>query len=203
MIDSERLKSTAGRIIAESPTQAQALLGPGVSTPATQEHEYVAHLFDTYYDFVWKLVRRLGVRSPDDAAQQVFIITARKVQDIDRARAQSFLHGVAIRVASDARDSAGRRGGPAQELDEQAPSPEPSPDELLDRKRTRQRLDEILSAMGLEERTAFVLFEIEGLTMAEIATLAGIPPGTVASRLRRARETFANKVARLRLGGTK
>ena len=39
-------------------------------------------------------------------------------------------------------------------------------------------------------RTAFVLFEIEGLTQREIGTALEIPEGTVASRVRRAREEF-------------
>jgi RNA polymerase sigma-70 factor (ECF subfamily) len=41
-----------------------------------------------------------------------------------------------------------------------------------------------------------VLFEIEGLTMAEIAEALGIPPGTVASRLRRARAALEDLVSR-------
>jgi RNA polymerase sigma-70 factor (ECF subfamily) len=43
----------------------------------------------------------------------------------------------------------------------------------------------------------FVLFELEGMTMAEIATSLDVPPGTVASRLRRARELFAAAVSRI------
>ncbi len=193
MTSTDDMRSAAARAAPESMQQPAG----GVSPARTPD--YVAQLFDTYYDFVWRLLRRLGVPSllVDDAAQQVFIIAARKASDIQAGREQSFLHGVAIRVASDARDAEKRRGGPARELDEQAPSDEPNPEELLDRKRARQRLDEILASMGLEERSVFVLYEIEGLTMAEIATLEGVPAGTVASRLRRARETFAHKVARL------
>jgi RNA polymerase sigma-70 factor (ECF subfamily) len=183
----------------ESVQQAKSLQDTGASTSEGEGHRLVAGLFDTHYDFVWRLVRRLGVpaRLVDDAAQQVFIVAARKVSDIEVGRERSFLHGVAIRVASDARDAERRRGGPTAELSEHAESLDPTPDELLDRKRARQRLDEILGAMGIEERTVFVLFEIEGLTMAAIASLEGVPPGTVASRLRRAREIFAHKIARL------
>jgi len=49
----------------------------------------------------------------------------------------------------------------------------------------------------------FVLFELEGMTTPEIAELIGIPLGTAASRLRRARETFreaASKLGRLQRG---
>jgi RNA polymerase sigma-70 factor (ECF subfamily) len=52
--------------------------------------------------------------------------------------------------------------------------------------------------MPIELRVVFVLFELEEMTTAEIATLLEIPSGTVASRLRRARETFEDHVARVR-----
>jgi RNA polymerase sigma-70 factor (ECF subfamily) len=42
-----------------------------------------------------------------------------------------------------------------------------------------------------------MLSEGERLTMAEVASLLGIPPGTVASRLRRARQLFEAKVNEL------
>ena len=53
--------------------------------------------------------------------------------------------------------------------------------------------------MPLDLRTVFVLFELEELTMAEIAELLGLAPGTVASRLRRARQDYGAAVHRLRL----
>ena len=43
----------------------------------------------------------------------------------------------------------------------------------------------------------FVLYEIEGLTSPEIAQLLEIPLGSVASRLRRAREQFRAAAARV------
>jgi RNA polymerase sigma-70 factor (ECF subfamily) len=52
--------------------------------------------------------------------------------------------------------------------------------------------------MPIDLRTVFVLFEIEEITMAEIAALTGLPSGTVASRLRRAREEFRIQAARVR-----
>jgi RNA polymerase sigma-70 factor (ECF subfamily) len=58
-------------------------------------------------------------------------------------------------------------------------------------------LDRVLADMDLDLRAVFVLYEIEEVTMAEIATVLQIPPGTVASRLRRAREDFLARVRRL------
>ena len=44
-------------------------------------------------------------------------------------------------------------------------------------------------------RNVFVLFELECMTMTEIAHVLSIPAGTVASRLRRARELFMGLMA--------
>jgi RNA polymerase sigma-70 factor (ECF subfamily) len=60
-------------------------------------------------------------------------------------------------------------------------------------------LDEILVSMPHEVRTVFVLFEIEGMNLSEIAETLGIPRGTVASRLRRGREDFERRVLRAEL----
>jgi RNA polymerase sigma-70 factor (ECF subfamily) len=47
------------------------------------------------------------------------------------------------------------------------------------------------------------MFELEELSTQEIATILDIPAGTVASRLRRAREEFERRVTRLNLRGGK
>jgi RNA polymerase sigma-70 factor (ECF subfamily) len=47
-------------------------------------------------------------------------------------------------------------------------------------------------------RTVLVLFELEEMETTEIAELLGIPLGTVASRLRRAREKFEVEAERMR-----
>jgi RNA polymerase sigma-70 factor (ECF subfamily) len=53
----------------------------------------------------------------------------------------------------------------------------------------------VLEQLPLDLRAVFVLFELEGMTSPEIAELSGVPLGTVASRLRRAREHFRELVA--------
>jgi RNA polymerase sigma-70 factor (ECF subfamily) len=76
-----------------------------------------------------------------------------------------------------------------------------TPEQLAQRRRARELLDEILDAMAFDLRTVFVLYEVEELTMAEIAEALDLPPGTVASRLRRARADFQRRVARLQSRG--
>jgi RNA polymerase sigma-70 factor, ECF subfamily len=80
---------------------------------------------------------------------------------------------------------------------ESAEDPAPSPEALADQARARATLDRVIGAMPLEVRAVFVSFELEGLTMAEIAEATDTPPGTVASRLRRGREIFSERVKKL------
>jgi RNA polymerase sigma-70 factor (ECF subfamily) len=77
---------------------------------------------------------------------------------------------------------------------EDAPDPAPLSDELLEMRRARVQLDLLLDSMSIELRTVFILHELEQVAMSEIATMLGVPSGTVASRLRRARQVFREGV---------
>ena len=151
-------------------------------------------LFELHYDFVWRSLRRLGVApdSVDDAAQEVFLIVARKLDRIVPGAEKAFLFGTSMRVASDARRARARRREDADgpEIIEAAWAGGPGLDELVEQKRARELLDLALDSMPLDVRAPFALFELEGMTMAEIAACTDTPPGTVASRLRRGREIF-------------
>ncbi|MBX3227292.1 MAG: sigma-70 family RNA polymerase sigma factor [Labilithrix sp.] len=156
----------------------------------------VRAMVDDHFARIWSLLRRLGVPSEalDDAAQQVFIVAARRAVEIEVGRERPYLQGVAVRVASEQRRSAARRDA-RRPPEDAAP---PQPDELLDRKRARELLDDVLDAMPFDLRAAFVLFELDELTVPEIAQLLDVPEGTAASRLRRAREDFRSRVAELK-----
>ncbi len=134
--------------------------------------------------------------SAEDIAQQVFCIAARKVDEIASGAERSFLLATAWRVASENRRAASRRPIATDADVEQIEAPLPSPEDLLDQKRARVALQSVLDAMTPELRMVFVLFELEGLTLPEIATAAVIPLGTATSRLRRAREAFQDIVKR-------
>jgi RNA polymerase sigma-70 factor (ECF subfamily) len=154
-------------------------------------------LFAAHFDFVWRSLRRLGVADSgvDDATQEVFLVAQRKLAAIEAGKEKAFLFGTALRVASDLRRSQRRR--PSAEAESDRPDTSHPPiDELVDRKRARELLDEIVAELPEDARPVFVLFELEGMTMAEIATCLDLKPGTVASRLRRAREMFTAALAR-------
>lgn len=158
-------------------------------------------MLDESFDFVWRSLRRFGLSDDraDDAAQQVFIIVSRKLDMIRPESERSFLFGTAMRVASDIRRSAVNRreiahaDPAADEIDPMATA-----EELIDQRRARVMLDGVLDAMDEDLRAVFVLFELEEMSTAEIAVLLAIPSGTVASRLRRAREEFEVQIARIK-----
>jgi RNA polymerase sigma-70 factor, ECF subfamily len=156
-------------------------------------------LIDAHYDFVWRSLRRLGIPAGDvdDGVQQVFLVASRKLDAIRAGSERSFLYQTALRVAADARRARRRRREVMGEEVELALDRAPGADDLTDLWRARARLDRILDTMTLELRAVFTLFELDQLTLTEIAALLEVPRGTVASRLRRARVEFFDQAARL------
>lgn len=163
-----------------------------VDSGSAPTRDPLAELFRAHYAWVWRLIRRLGVHEAhiDDAAQQVFLIANDKLGQIVAGRERAFLAGVAQRIAANARRSAARRkdNPDADEIERQVGRG--TPEQLLDLKQRRARLDEWLSAIPDDLRVPFVLFELEGHSLQEIASIAGLPVGTVKTRLRRARTLF-------------
>ncbi len=176
-----------------------ALSTDRVSGPSSEAERpaRLERMFVDNYRLVWRLVRRLGIPpdAVDDATQEVFLVAAERLDDIREKSERAFVYGIALRVARSTLRSL-KREPPTDQGDER-PSLVPRPDELADRKRAIEILDRVLAELPMELRAVFVLFEIEGITMREIAEMAEIPAGTVASRLRRAREQFRARVAEL------
>lgn len=158
-------------------------------------------LFEAYHASIWRLLRRLGVpiAQLDDAAQEVFWVAARKLEQIEPGKQHAFLYGVALRVAAnELRRQASAPPRVAVEDLERLADDAPTPEERLEQTRARQLLDTVLERLPLELRAVLVLFELEGLDVRNIAEIEGIPIGTVGSRLRRAREEFSAIAKRLR-----
>jgi RNA polymerase sigma-70 factor (ECF subfamily) len=168
---------------------------------AMSDSARVEGLLRQHYDTIWRFIRRLGVR-PDrveDATQEVFIIVSRKLDRMELGREPRFLFAVALRVAANHRSAAPvRREVTEADVGHDLSDPTPDAEALLDRKRMRVLLDEVLDAMPAPLREVFVLHELEGLSGAEIAETSGLALGTVNSRLRRARLVFSTASRRVR-----
>jgi RNA polymerase sigma-70 factor (ECF subfamily) len=129
----------------------------------------------------------------------VFWVAARRAGDIQAGSEHSFLYGVALRVA--AQESKKQRASePLADLEALPKIVDlgPSPEEQLAARQARELLDDVLDGLPAELRVVFVLFELEGLEVREIAALQQVPVGTASSRLRRAREEFSALSKRLR-----
>lgn len=152
----------------------------------------VEQLIKDNLDFVWRLARHLGLPAADadDVAQRVMIVASNRFDDIEPGKERAFLYRTTMFVGQKVRRSWGKgREVLTDELPDEA-APHPQPDELLDKRRAYADLHRVLQRMPETLRTALVLYELEGWTLAEIATAQGIPQFTVASRVRRARKHF-------------
>ena len=169
-----------------------------VSRPSERDTRLRA-MVDRYLDFVARVLRNAGTPEAevDDDVQRTFIAVANRLDDVRPDAEKSFLLQTALRMAAHARRTLARRRE-VHDSDAQLLIQTPlQPEQMLDQKRARQLLDGVLSEMTLELRTVFVLYELEELSMTEIAAALRIPQGTVASRLRRARADFRDRVRAL------
>ena len=165
-------------------------------------------IFDTYGPFVTRTLRRLDVPAADrhDLRQEIFVVVHRKLGEYDgRASLQSWIYGICVRTASTYRRSARVRREEAWE------TPEPdlaashdftSQDRDLDSRRAYAHAEALLAKLDDEKRQVFVLYEIEGLSMSNVAEAVGCPLQTAYSRLHAARKAMKVLLQRSRLTAT-
>jgi RNA polymerase sigma-70 factor (ECF subfamily) len=149
---------------------------------------------------VWRVLRRAGLRpaDADDAVQDVFWVLAQRVDQVPERAERSFLLSTALRIASDRRRSAWHRLV-TEPLDFDAWDVDTlAPDEAVALRQGRLLLDRVLDELDQDDRAVFLLVELERMTRTEAAEVLDTPPGTVASRLKRAREAFVLAARRLR-----
>jgi len=157
-------------------------------------------VYDEHFRFVWRSLRRVGVRESDvaDAVQDVFVVVHRKIGEFEgRSKVTTWLFGICLRVARDRRRLAHVRhdvsddASISERADEQADVAAEA-----ERRQGLALLDRILDELPLDQRAVFTLFELDAMSGEAIAELLDIPVGTVHSRLRLAREAFRQILTR-------
>lgn len=154
----------------------------------------VAGLFRAHFGFVRRVLRRCGVAEADldDAVQEVFLVVHRRIDDFEgRASETTWLYAVAVRVASTLRRSASREQARRDKAGAQMHGAgEADPERELSRQEAAALLDRLLDELDGTKRTVFVLAELEGVPVPEIAQIMDANLRTTHSRLRLARQRF-------------
>lgn len=150
----------------------------------------VEELFVAHAAFTASFLHRLGVPERDvpDLVQEVFLVAHQKGGfRPGKAKARTWIGAIAFRVAGAYR----RKKRPT--LDPAAGEgvmTSTTPERDAEVRQSLARVQRCLEVLDLDHRATFVLFEIEGMKAAEIATLLDVPEGTVHSRLHHARKRF-------------
>jgi len=147
-----------------------------------------------YQDHLYALVVRMV---PDrdqasDAVQEAFFSAYRNMGGFRGGSVRSWLSRIAVNAAMDAQRAKKRRPvQPYPELDDESWQPPAGADaDPISTALTVERtgaLNAALAAITTDQRTAIVLFDVEGYDYAEIADMTGVSLGTVKSRIHRGR----------------
>jgi RNA polymerase sigma-70 factor, ECF subfamily len=161
-------------------------------------------VFDEHARYVIRTLRHFGVQEADveDVAQEVFVTVHRKLPEFEgRSKLRTWLYAICLRVASDHR----RRAYVVRERPTSSPPVDgggrsgQEPDTSLE---SRTFVQNLLATLDEDKRVVFVLYELEGLTMREVAETIGCPLQTAYSRLHAARDLLREAWQRSNAEGT-
>ena len=157
----------------------------------SRDEDALASLVRRHAPMVWGVCRRLlDHHDAEDAFQATFLVLVRKAAVVPREAVANWLYGVARQTGVRVRATAAkRRRREAQVVN----MPEPQMEEVVDADLQRV-VDEELSRLPDHYRGVIVLCELEGMTRKAAARQLGIPEGSVASRLARARKMLAKRL---------
>lgn len=153
----------------------------------------LADVHTRYGAFVFACLQRFGLREEDvfDAHQEVFLVVFRRLDSYSPSCSMTaWLFGITRRVAAAHRRRAHRRREVSVDPDLDIEDLNCNVEDQLSRWQTRRLVERLLDSLDLDRRVVLVMHEIEGMECSQIATLLGIPVGTVHSRLHAARRDF-------------
>jgi RNA polymerase sigma-70 factor, ECF subfamily len=181
----------------------QAMNPPRALAEAAEAPFDVAALYRSHGAAVARWAARLGGPGveAEDVVQEVFMIAQRKLASFrGEASPARWLYRITERVILHRRRKERWRrfwGGSSEELAHEVPSSAPGPLESAERRESAQLFYRALEGMGENHRAAFILFELEELSGADIAALKGVSVATVWVWLHRARAHFLRRLPEL------
>jgi RNA polymerase sigma-70 factor, ECF subfamily len=151
-------------------------------------------LVEAYQDLCHALVTRL-VPDPDqasDAVQEAFFSAYRNLRTYRGPSFRGWLTRIAVNAAMDLQRARKRRPvSPYPELEDESWQPpagaDTDPETLATASERGRVLASALGTIAVDQRTAIVLYDVEGYDYAEIAAMTGVSLGTVKSRIHRGR----------------
>jgi RNA polymerase sigma-70 factor (ECF subfamily) len=147
-------------------------------------------LYRAHAPFVASFLRHMGAAESDldDCLQDVFVIAHRKGgYQPGPAAPRTWLASLAFRVVVARRRARARRPESGAAI-EALPDDARSSTDVVEARRSLQRVQAVLDHLSPEHRAVFILYEIEGESCESIATLWDVPVGTIYSRLHHARK---------------
>ena len=139
--------------------------------------------------FRWAVLLGMSAQDAEDASQEVLATAARRIEVCEaEAALGSWMFQITRRVVANARRSAWVKRILRREEDEgDIPAFVPTPQVETD---TELAVRRCFKRLSLTQAEVLLLCEVEGYTRPEVARMLGVPEGTVASRLRLARDAF-------------
>jgi len=158
----------------------------------------IARLYDDHARQVWRTLARLGVppAAVEDAVQDVFLTAHERLEGFEgRSSLSTWLVGIAVRVAANARRAA-QRQGTLKLVDEHFADASRGPEQHLEHQRSLRELDAVLSALPDDQREVVVLCDLEQLTAPQVAEAIDVKLNTIYSRLRLGRAALSKALHR-------
>jgi RNA polymerase sigma-70 factor, ECF subfamily len=153
----------------------------------------MVEMYPSIHRIVFRLAGPRGREAHEDLVQSSLEQVCRSIHSFEgRSRLSTFVFGICHRVVARARRYDRVRSWFKRDAEEATlPQQATAPDDLLERARGVQDARRALDKLGVEERAAFVLHDVEDLPLDEVATALGCSTRTVKRRLRAAREKLA------------
>ena len=158
------------------------------------ERAAFADLIDRWHEPLWRYLRRLADsnQTADDLVQDTWVRVLRGIAGLrDATRLRPWLFGIARRNAMDRLRAQYTRPTDGDAALENLAAPEVDASLEAD----LAALESGLETLPARERETLALFYLRELSIDQIATLLEVPPGTIKSRLFRARHLLRDQLA--------